>query len=341
MGTSLLAALAVTQVVGCADPGPCEEQPDSIFCAAGTGSDDEVGGDPDGGDTGPGPFGWPCAPFDPDLGIIGNEYACQGTGNGWLVLDVYGDGKQPPACVNWGPKGKPKDDATIADCVPLDLTMLPNSVPSPGACCIAETTAEKIISQCTDDCGYAACKLAVAKMREAADSLPDPDAKPFEKIAQERVSDDLDYLADKLEQMDMLELCAKEVANAQGEVTEFILGAGDSPAKTIGHVENAILSLQCTLDEADPFVLEGGACDSTPNIPVIEDQSDQSGIAATGAITSISRRGTRARPSAMWRLRSKRPTIEAARSNSRCSRSRPMPTMLATARCPSWIPTFA
>src|SRR5689334_9619208 len=53
-----------------------------------------------------------CVPHIPD-DEIGYTYACKGTGNGWLMVDVDGDPKDPePECVNWGPDGKPKNPTT-------------------------------------------------------------------------------------------------------------------------------------------------------------------------------------------------------------------------------------
>ncbi|NJK33007.1 MAG: hypothetical protein HC927_11675, partial [Deltaproteobacteria bacterium] len=129
-------------------------------------------------------------PFGPEPTLTGNAFACRGAGNGWLVLDVEGVGKQSPECVNWGPEGKPKEP-TADDCFPLELSMLPNDIPSPGACCAEAASPLDIEMQCAEDCGFAACKLAVVKMREAAAALPDPEAKGIKKTAQERVSDDL------------------------------------------------------------------------------------------------------------------------------------------------------
>ncbi|NJK32331.1 MAG: hypothetical protein HC927_07940 [Deltaproteobacteria bacterium] len=71
-----------------------------------------------------------------------------------------------------------------------------------------------------------------------------------------RIHTHLTYLADQLELPYMQRYCTDQVVAANGETTEFILGAGDSPAKTLGHVKSAVLFLRCTLDEVEPFVLE-------------------------------------------------------------------------------------
>jgi hypothetical protein len=90
----LITTLASAMMGGCSSD-PCEQQPNSVFCAppaAETGD-----GASDVGETGDDYY---CVPKIPD-NEIGQEYACQGTGNGWLVLDVFGSGVQPPECVNW------------------------------------------------------------------------------------------------------------------------------------------------------------------------------------------------------------------------------------------------
>jgi hypothetical protein len=115
--------LASPMMAGCSSD-PCEQQPNSVFCAPA--ADETGGGASDTGDT-EGGLDDDCVPNLPD-NEIGQQYVCQGTGNGWLVLDVFGDGVQPPECVNWG--GDKPDEPTTADFVPLDLTMLPNDVPS-------------------------------------------------------------------------------------------------------------------------------------------------------------------------------------------------------------------
>jgi hypothetical protein len=70
------------------------------------------------------------------------------------------------------------------------------------------------------------------------------------------------------------------------------LGAGDSPDKLIGHVNNATLTLQCALDPIEPFVLnEGEVCDAPPNIPLAAGESTGIGVAITGAVTVLGPEG--------------------------------------------------
>src|SRR5690606_33752831 len=133
-----------------------------------------------------------------------------GVGNGWLTLSVHPVGQQAPECVNWGEQGKP-NKPTIADCVALDLQAFPDAIPGPGACCSKAVAPERIIEQCASDCGYAACKLAIARMRAAASSLPKNGAKGV-------VRGDLYALANKLEAPTQLDACASGVASANGEM---------------------------------------------------------------------------------------------------------------------------
>lgn len=285
-----------SSTVGCSTD-QCEQQPDSIVCA---GADDEAGSTAadttettDTGETGK-PVGEGCVPFEPGDESIGYQYACQGIGNGWLVIEIDGDnaGALPPECVNWGPEGKPEEVATTDDCMPLDLTMLSSGVPAPGACCTDIAWPQAVVSQCTEDCGYAACKLAVVKLREAAEALPHPNSEGLKKTAEQRVRSDLFAYADILELPEKLEDCAGQVSAGQGDVVPVQLGPGLSQDGYIGHVNEATLSLQCSLDAIEPFVLqEGYECDSTPNIPLVEDESNLGGVAATGAVTMFGPNG--------------------------------------------------
>jgi hypothetical protein len=177
------------------------------------------------------------------------------------------------------------NNPTTADCMPLDLTMLPSEVSSPGACCMKAADSASIETQCRNDCGFAACKLAIIKIREAALALPHPGSDGLKKIAEERVRSDLFGLANNLELPLFLEICANEVAKANGKPTDIQLGAGKSLKDTIGHINNATLTLQCTLDTEDPYLLEDSTCESTPNIPLIEAESHFGSIAGAGTIS--------------------------------------------------------
>lgn len=230
-----------------------EDDPHSIYGDIG-----EITDIADAGDADPeGPDDGSCTPFPPDL--VGNEYTCQGIGNGWLVLTVHPVGGQPPECVNWGANGKP-EEPTTADCIPMQFGAFPDAVPKPGACCAGAVTAHEIIEQCAADCGYAACKLAVAKLRNAALALPNKGAKGV-------VRADLFYLANLLESPVKLASCAEQVSAAAGESTAIPLGPGSSGAKKFGHVRAATLHLQCSLDAIEPFAASDKICEAPPNLP--------------------------------------------------------------------------
>jgi hypothetical protein len=206
---------ALSSIIFACSTDPCEQHPESLLCA---GASDATGDDETGDDETGEVVSDECIPFSADdEAAIGYEYGCQGTGNGWLVLDVYGSGTQPPECVNWG--GNKPESPTTADCVPIDLTMLPNDVPAPGACCKDTAESIQVVKQCGDDCAYAACNLAVAKLREAALALPHPDSKGLKKKAEERVRGDLFGFANKLELPDALALCAELVTCRSAQAT--------------------------------------------------------------------------------------------------------------------------
>jgi hypothetical protein len=198
-----------------------------------------------------------CAPFGP--GIDGYEYPCQGLGNGWLKLRVYPVGEQPTECVNWGEQGRP-DNPTVADCVPIDLTAPPLDVPGPAACCTPAVESEQIVEQCASDCGFAACKLAVARMRAAALALPNSGARGV-------VRGDLLALSSSLATPMRLAGCASLVAEANGEVVTVPLGRGPSSKAKFGHVQDATLFLRCALDPLEPFAASEQSCVTPPNIP--------------------------------------------------------------------------
>ena len=247
---------------------PCDDNPELIFCQEGeTGetNETETGDEPD----------TVCAPFDP--GVYGESYECQGFGNGWLDISVYPVGEQPPECLSWGEEEKP-EEPTIEDCVAVDITSLPNGVPAPGACCGYEASPEDIAQQCNVDCGYAACDLAIAKLRDAALALPTEGAKGIVRL-------DLFYFANLLESPDVFHACAQQVTDANGELTPLELGPGSSSALKLGHVQSATLHLQCALDSEEPYVPVGDACDATPNIPMAEEESNMGGLAAIGAVS--------------------------------------------------------
>jgi hypothetical protein len=258
---------SMLELSACSNKDPCDENPNLIICL---GAESETAGT---GETGDDPQEH-CAPIDP--GVVSYSYECQGDGNGWLQLSVYPVGPRPPECLNWGDDPKPAKP-TIDDCVPIDLTSLPNGIPSPGACCSDEAEPADIVQQCNDDCGHAACKLAIEKLRGAALSLSTKGPEGVVRL-------DLFYLANLLEMPPTLAKCAKQVANASGELTLVELGPGSSGSAEIGHVESATLNLQCALDDLEPYAFVGNTCDAPPNIPIVEEESNMGGIAEAGAV---------------------------------------------------------
>lgn len=266
----LIAISTINLLSACPSADPCDENPDSIFCASG--GADETGGETD-GETDPETN--TCTPLIENQ--IGYKSECHGTGNGWLELDVYPVGPQPVECVNWGESGKPAQPTT-ADCVPLEFSALPGDIPTPGACCIDTAEPDDVVQQCESDCGYAACKLAVQKLRDAALALP-------EDGAQGVVRDDLFYFASMLEMPAVLKKCASDVYQAEGEPTPINLGPGASGDAVLGHVQSAILYLQCSIDDVDPYLTTDDSCDAPPNIPIIEHESNVGGVAAIGGVT--------------------------------------------------------
>lgn len=253
--------------IACSSQDPCADDPDLIICTA---SDDTTGGE-----TGNGPGESLCAPFD--NGETGMSYACQGTGNGWLEVSIYPLGAQPPECLEWDEAGKP-NAPTSADCVAIDVAALPNGIPGPGACCNEEAMPEDVTEQCEKDCGYAACKVAVSKLRDAASTFAESGAEGV-------VRDDLTYLAGLLEMPSVLDACATRVTDGAGEFVSVAIGSGISSPAEFGHVQDATLYLQCELDELEPYILEGGACEAPPNTPLTDEGSSMGGSAVAGAVS--------------------------------------------------------
>ncbi|WP_146158004.1 hypothetical protein [Enhygromyxa salina] len=83
----------------------------------------------------------------------------------------------------------------------------------------------------------------------------------------------------------ILEECAKTVHEANGELTPIFLGPGAANGATIGHVTEATLFLQCSINADEPYVATGGSCDAPPNIPIVDQESNMGGIAAIGGVT--------------------------------------------------------
>jgi hypothetical protein len=134
-----------------------------------------------------------------------------------------------------------------------------------------------VFEQCVAVCAYAACKLAIAKMREAALSLPEKGPKGV-------VRDDLFYFADLLDSPTHMETCANHVVDAQGKLATIALGAGSSDQAEFGHVQDATLNLQCSLDALEPFAISDDPCEVAPNTPLPEQESPNGGVIAFGTV---------------------------------------------------------
>jgi hypothetical protein len=267
---------SMLELSACSKEDPCDENPNLIICL---GSDTETGGVQETGDSGETGITEldECAPLEVDQ--VGHTYECHGSGNGWLQLSVYPVGSRDPECLSWGDQQRP-EHPTVDDCVAVDLGSLPNNVPGPGACCTEQALPEFIVEQCNDDCGHAACKLAIEKLREAALSLSTKGAEGVVRL-------DLFYLANLLEMPDTFGKCVTKVTMAGGELTPVELGPGSSEKLEIGHIESATINLQCALDDLEPYTFIGNICDSPPNVPIVEEESNMGGIAATGTVTVI------------------------------------------------------
>jgi hypothetical protein len=264
---------SMLELSACAKEDPCDENPNLIICR---GDDAETAGSQESGESGEtGGIETPeCSPLEDDQ--VGHTYECHGSGNGWLQLSIHPIGAQDPECLSWGNQPKPKHP-TVGDCVEIDLGSLPNNVPAPGACCTEQALPDSIIDQCNDDCGHAACKLAIEKLRAAALALSTKGAKGVVRL-------DLFYLANLLEMPDMLLACATKVTDAGGQLTPVNLGPGSSNKHDFGHIKSATLNLQCALDEMNPYTYVGNICDTPPNVPILEQESNMAGVAAAGTV---------------------------------------------------------
>jgi hypothetical protein len=269
---------SMLELSACSKEDPCDENPNLIICR---GDDAETAGSQESGDSGetgkPDPEPDGCTPLMDDQ--VGHTYECNGSGNGWLQLSIYPIGAQDPECLSWGDQPKPKHP-TGDDCVAIDLGSLPNNVPGPGACCTEQALPDSIIDQCNDDCGHAACKLAIEKLRDAALSLSTKGAKGTVRL-------DLFYLANLLEMPDPFGKCVEQVTSAGGKLTSVELGPGSSNKHDPGHIESAMLNLQCALDEIEPYTYVGNICEAPPNVPILEHESYMAGIAPAGAVMIV------------------------------------------------------
>lgn len=259
---------SVTSETGPPDPVPlgCAPEWDADGADGGTGGAAETGGSGS-SDTGP--------PIPQ-----GDVYRCQGTGNGWAVISL--DIADVTACVNQPEELTLAEQLEVSpeECMsrPLDLQDLPDwdGIIEPSACCGEDSSPLDVESTCVFDCGFAACKLAVGALRNAADS-----------VDYGKLGDDLGSFADFLEVPENLVTCAELVRNAAPNLAALNLNEGVSDPSEIGHVNNLTLYLQCALNEDEPFALDesAGTCSEPTNIPLPAPESRGGGEFIQASLT--------------------------------------------------------
>jgi hypothetical protein len=239
-----------------------------------------------------------CAPFEkaggegetggdaePDAPKERLTYICEGEGIGWLDVTVFGAG-EVTTCLKYKAKEPPKEP-TAADCASISLGAVPLGIPRPAACCDDGAVAEGIVSTCALDCGYAACKLAVAKIRTSAAGL---EVKEGLEEPSERVREDLYALANKLEDPTTLRDCATRVAAAKGGIIAYDLGRGRGKNRGLfGHIRKSTLYIGCMFDEHEPYTIDEKAawCDEPINIPEPVEVAEGRGPIVGGTIAVV------------------------------------------------------
>ncbi|WP_172305883.1 hypothetical protein [Pseudenhygromyxa sp. WMMC2535] len=263
-------------LAACGDDGPCILDQNGM--CDGIGEDDEVGDE-----TGGGGFEG-CAPHE--AFEFGTEFTCQGEGTGWLITDIYGLGKNNPliSCLQYEDNDNAPQYPTLDDCIPVSFDQLDLGIPTPTACCTDETEEDNIIDTCELDCGFSACKAAIAKIRESAENLEPSD--PLYEEAYDTARADLYAYADMLEAPMNLEYCAELVAATPGEIVAIGLSGGVSNPAKFGHINDATLHLSCTLDPDEPYVSSpsAGYCEEPTNIPATMAEQESSGTIVAGAV---------------------------------------------------------
>ncbi|WP_106393086.1 hypothetical protein [Enhygromyxa salina] len=264
----LFAASLSLLLVACADSGPTLEG-DGGLAEAETGKELYDG----------------CLPYDEVE--LGASFTCQGEGEGWLVTDVYGAGKLNPMtnCLAYA-DGVAPDNPTPEDCAPVPLELVPFDLPRPRGCCGEDAAEDNIGGVCVLDCGYAACKTAIAAIRATADALEPIKGVPKNVVDTSKA--DLYAYADFLDAPASLQHCAQKVALVPGEVVSIGLGSGVTSPAAFGHIKDATIFLGCNLDPDEPFVIDSefGVCTEPTNIPDAM-QEQQSGGSVNGGAVSV------------------------------------------------------
>jgi hypothetical protein len=180
--------------------------------------------------------------------------------------DGDGDGDNPHNCVDVGFE----DLASVSSI---------DNVEQPEVCCGEITDPEDIAIACELECGYAACKLANAKIREAAAIVGTGTE------ATERLNGDLIAVAEIWEAASKLQQCAATVTAAAGNWVEIDFGGGPSAALP-GHLKYVEMHIRCAPDTEDPYVevspqdtCEASVNTEPPAVPASE------GTLVPGAVT--------------------------------------------------------
>jgi hypothetical protein len=270
----VVVAITSFSIAACGDDGPCLDGGDDGECVVG-----------EAGETGEGEGGNPhCAPHE-DF-TSGASLICQGAGTGWLVTDVYGAGNANPitTCLAYDETQDVPKNPTSADCASIPLNRIPYEIPAPAACCTDKALPHEIEDTCMKDCGYAACKTAIAAIRAAADVLTPPNGVPQGVIDTSKA--DLYAYADVLEAPAALNECADRVRLSPGQVVSLGLNSGVSKPTALGHIKNATLFLGCGLDPDEPYIPDPDApeCTEATNFTAALTESESEGPITGGAI---------------------------------------------------------
>jgi hypothetical protein len=156
------------------------------------------------------------------------------------------------------------------------------------ACCTDEALVTDITDTCQHDCGYAACKTAIASIRAAAVAIEAPDGLPEGPFNTSK--SDLFAYANFLETQEILDICANRVRNNPGKIVSVGLNSGASSPGALGHINDATIFLSCALDPDEPYLINPTAltCTEATNITTTIAEHHAQGPITAGAITVTS-----------------------------------------------------
>lgn len=166
---------------------------------------------------------------------------CEGQGWGIFRFEVC----DTLACAT----GDESDYTTMSQCAPggqqpdgddcPDKILLPDDpdgdlgdIPVPGACCLPGTGASAVEAACLEDCLWAACRLAVDTLEQAAASTGNANAK-----------DDLEYWAMQLGTQPGLEACVSRAMDGM----PVNLGDGVGSKQTLGDLIDGSIQVFCDI----------------------------------------------------------------------------------------------